>query len=1220
MANRYDVFLSHSSADQPAVEKLAHKLRKLGLKPFFDKWELIPGRLWQTDLENGLRDSGACVIFVGTENFGPWHSQEMRVAIDRGAHDPDFAVIPVLLPGFKKPTGIPSFLALRGWIEFANVNDEDAFHSLVSGIQGKAPGPGLELPVAPSLYRCMAQPPEGFIHRSEYEKVLEAFCPKDGITRVSPSVGITTALRGAGGFGKTALAQAICFDERVRRHYPDGILWTTMGENLDPEGRVSRILDLLRWWTNTEPPGFKDLQAAGAKLREILIGQKVLVVVDDVWSLSDVLPFQGLGDGSAILITTRDSQTLPGSSVRVEVDAMASREAVSLLRSELSEGQDGEFTSLAARLGEWPLLLKLVNRQLRELVKEDGFAILDALLEVNSNLDSEGFSAFDQDNPESRHSAVSRAILVSVRRLTEIEQDLYFQLAVFPEDAEIPLAILASYWQLSHFGARKLCGRLYDLSLLRDFEVKSGVVRLHDVIRKILIEQNGADISSLHNRLLDSHCPASGRWADLAEEDQYLWRNLAGHLLGAGRIAELRDLLVDFSFLEAKLKATDINALSLDYANLAGGDQEFRLIQGALQLSAHILGRDKQQLAPQLLGRLLNRKELRIERLLAEASSWQQDLWLRPRMASLIRPGGALIRVLEGHEGRVNAVAVLDCGRVVSASADWKLRVWDLKSGRTLQILEGHTGGVLAVAVLNEDRVVSASVDQTLRVWDLKSGQTLQTLEGHTGGVQAVAVLDGRRAISASVDRTLRVWDLERGKILQTLGGHTDRVTAVAVLDCSHIISASVDGALRIWDLESGRTLQILEGHTNGVHAVAKLDGGRVISASADGTLRVWELESGRTLHILEGHRSAIRSVAKMAGDQVVSASDDRTLRVWDLKSGQTLQALEGHTDWVRAVAVLDGQRVVSAANDRMLRVWHLENGSVLQTLERQAWVHAVVVLDGRRVASASSGGALRVWNLDSGKILQTLKGHSGRVRAAAVLAGGQVISASEDRTLRVWDLENGRTLQILEGHADEVHAVAVLNGRRAVSASNDKTLRLWDLESGRTLQVLEGHAGGVRALRVLDSGQVLSASDDGTLRLWDLESGCTLQILEGHSGGVRALAVLDGQRIVSTSADRTLRVWDLASGQALQTLKGHTGVVRAVAVLGDGRLLSASNDRTLRLWDLKSGETLEVMTLDAPPTAVAVSWDGRIVVVGDQAGRMHFFDWVAPEDVSTVP
>ena len=33
----YDVFLSHSSADKPAVETLALKLREAGIEPFLDK-------------------------------------------------------------------------------------------------------------------------------------------------------------------------------------------------------------------------------------------------------------------------------------------------------------------------------------------------------------------------------------------------------------------------------------------------------------------------------------------------------------------------------------------------------------------------------------------------------------------------------------------------------------------------------------------------------------------------------------------------------------------------------------------------------------------------------------------------------------------------------------------------------------------------------------------------------------------------------------------------------------------------------------------------------------------------------------------------------------------------------------------------------------------------------------------------------------------------------
>ena len=42
--SRYHVFLSHNSADKPAVEELARRLVKEGIQPWLDKWNLDPRR------------------------------------------------------------------------------------------------------------------------------------------------------------------------------------------------------------------------------------------------------------------------------------------------------------------------------------------------------------------------------------------------------------------------------------------------------------------------------------------------------------------------------------------------------------------------------------------------------------------------------------------------------------------------------------------------------------------------------------------------------------------------------------------------------------------------------------------------------------------------------------------------------------------------------------------------------------------------------------------------------------------------------------------------------------------------------------------------------------------------------------------------------------------------------------------------------------------------
>ena len=82
--NRYDVFLSHNRADKVSVEQLAVRLEdETGLKPFLDKWHLVPGEPWQEAIEEALDNSAACAVFLGSGGLGSWENEEMRAALER---------------------------------------------------------------------------------------------------------------------------------------------------------------------------------------------------------------------------------------------------------------------------------------------------------------------------------------------------------------------------------------------------------------------------------------------------------------------------------------------------------------------------------------------------------------------------------------------------------------------------------------------------------------------------------------------------------------------------------------------------------------------------------------------------------------------------------------------------------------------------------------------------------------------------------------------------------------------------------------------------------------------------------------------------------------------------------------------------------------------------------------------------------------------------------
>ena len=232
-----------------------------------------------------------------------------------------------------------------------------------------------------------------------------------------------------------------------------------------------------------------------------------------------------------------------------------------------------------------------------------------------------------------------------------------------------------------------------------------------------------------------------------------------------------------------------------------------RLIEGAIRLSAHVLAKNKTQLASQLLGRLPANTNNDVDALRAGALGYTDTIWLEPVRQSLQAAGGPLTRTLDGHSGPVSAVALSADGRtVVSGSYDNSIKVWDVNSGDCLRTLDGHSNWVNAVALSADGRtVVSGSYDNSIKVWDLNSGDCLRTLGGHSSGVSAVALsADGRTVVSGSSDNSIKVWDLNSGDFLRTLDGHSSGVNTVALsADGRTVVSGCLDNAVKVWDVRN---------------------------------------------------------------------------------------------------------------------------------------------------------------------------------------------------------------------------------------------------------------------------------------------------------------------------------------------------------------------------------------------------------------------------------
>lgn len=348
----FDAFLSHSGADKPAVETLAQRLRSVGIHPWLDKWQLIPGESWQEGLEKGLRESSVCVVFFGPGGVGPWHVKEMRAAISQNVSNREsFRVVPVLLPGATEPErDVPLFLQGMTWVEFReSLDDADAFHRLVCGIRGVEPGSGAEtnpVEVRPSVWTVPYRRNPNFTGRSELLEELERSLESGDVAAVTQA----RAVHGLGGVGKTQLAVEFAYRHRDRY---EAVLWVEAEDSRTIAGNYARLAGELGLSAGDDT----DEAATVAVVRDWLESHgQWLLILDNAVQRADVLPYLPRQAAGAVVITSRNPDWL-GVAQPLSVPVLPRPEAIALLHSRTGESDSDAAGALAEALGDLPLAL-----------------------------------------------------------------------------------------------------------------------------------------------------------------------------------------------------------------------------------------------------------------------------------------------------------------------------------------------------------------------------------------------------------------------------------------------------------------------------------------------------------------------------------------------------------------------------------------------------------------------------------------------------------------------------------------------------------------------------------------------------------------------------------------------------------------------------------------------------------------------------------------------
>ncbi|WP_258607973.1 caspase family protein [Mesorhizobium sp. AR10] len=506
----------------------------------------------------------------------------------------------------------------------------------------------------------------------------------------------------------------------------------------------------------------------------------------------------------------------------------------------------------------------------------------------------------------------------------------------------------------------------------------------------------------------------------------------------------------------------------------------------------------------------------------------------------------------------------------------------------------GHSAQVTDLAFTPDgQKLVSASNDKTIRIWDWQSGVSLRTIRGYQGQgsdgkIFAVAVSPDGQTIAAGGyfgaslgDKPpygdIRLFDIATGKIKAVLKAADYAIYDLAFsADGNTLAAGGADGVVYLWRPDDSSTAG-------------------------------WMLD--RKLDADSWHVDKLAFAA--SGTRLAAVTTDNGIRLWDLSKGEEI-ALPAEAEPLRDISVMalavsqDGSLFATGSRDGLVQLWRAADGTLVRAMPKQDFlIGSLTFASGARlVASCAYRCADKhrsvVWNTDSGEAVLDYRDHDGTVFASTANADGSLVATAGGtrNAIQVWDPATGERKALLQGVGEPVTAVGIdaANGIIAWGNANpcpervscpelqgalDRMLalptadRFFDSPQPAIEQEAYARAAlddGQWSLRVAPGGKdglenaVLEIANDGK-RVRSIENDATNGFV--HS----AYTLIDsGLGLITGGNDGTLLEYRTATARVSGEFTGHTGEIHAMAVSEEaGLLVTGSADQTLRLWNLKT-------------------------------------------------
>ncbi|GAA0164648.1 guanyl-nucleotide exchange factor [Lithospermum erythrorhizon] len=301
--------------------------------------------------------------------------------------------------------------------------------------------------------------------------------------------------------------------------------------------------------------------------------------------------------------------------------------------------------------------------------------------------------------------------------------------------------------------------------------------------------------------------------------------------------------------------------------------------------------------------------------------------------------GSELRATLRGHTGTVRAINS-DRSKIVTGSDDKSILVWDKQTTQLLEELKGHGSQVSYSRMLSGERVLTASHDGTIKMWDVRTDTCVATVGRSSSAILCVEYDDSTGILAAGGrDAVATIWDIRAGRQMHKLVGHTNWIRTIRMVGDT-VVTGSDDWTARMWSVSRGTCDAVLACHAGPVLCVEySVSDKGIITGSTDGLIRFWENDEGgiKCVKNVTLHSSSVLSINANdhwlgigAADNSMSLFNRPQERLGGLSgTGSRMAGWQLYRTPLKSVAMvrcvtsdLERKRICSGGRNGQLRLW----------------------------------------------------------------------------------------------------------------------------------------------------------------------------------------------------------------------------------------------------------------------------------------------------------